>query len=339
MNESKYASVTITFDGMMLFHFDEPNSRCEVMFRDVHGHEMEVIVKKEGSKESRRLTHDELSGYDRLWLYVENQGEKLDYKMPGNAECGGWYKSILQLDGADFYESLGALRLKSGRYKPTMYVCDGCVGADNGNSNCKDEVEADNGREKDKNEKWGLSRVEDDRNKVATCYRVQDTEQDAGNGNPKYSFKELKYDMSNQDWQLLKNSYKGIFIKGLNPFLRWVNTNIDLSPGQNLMLMGESDNEPPWPFSPLITNYQESDAYWIHIKYTDSDTPDSLEDCKGMGHHCEAFECNGQPLYPLYSVFSPKIGLVDKPTAPWEPQIRSSDVPCCLSVCVNQDIR
>lgn len=326
MNGSKYASVTITFDGMMLFHFDESNGRCEVMFRDVHDHEMEVIVKKKGSKESRRLTNDELSGYDRLWLYVENQGEKRDYKEPGNAECGGWYKSILQLDGGDFYGCQDALRLKSGKYKPTMYVCDGCVGAENGS-------------EKDKNEKWGLSRVEDVRSKVATCYRVQDIEQDAGNGSPKYSFKELKYDMSDQDWQLMKNSYKGIFIKELNPFLRWVNTTINLSPGQNLMLMGESDGNPPWPFSPLITNYQESDAYWIHIKYIDSDMPDSLDDCKGLGHHCEAFERNGQPLDPLYSVFSPKNGPVDIPTAPWEPQMRSSDVPCCLSVCVNQYIR
>ncbi len=326
MNKSGYPSVTITFDGMMLFHFDDSNCRCEVMFRNgdardskIHDHKIKVIVKKKcGNQDSEELPvpgleHDKLCGYDDLWLYVADQGGGRDYKGPGKAERGDLYKSILQLDGPAFYIGQGVMQLKRGKYKPTMYVCDGDVGADNAKGGGKSK-------------KRGLSRS---KGGEAACYRVVDTEQGA------YSFKELKYNMTAAKWKALRNSFPNL-ITGLDPFLRWVNVTIDLEPGQNLALMGESNDGTAHPFPQLITNYHESDAYWIHIKYTDSSSPYSLEDCKGMGHHCEAFEYNGRPLYPLYSVFSPKNGLDKEPIAPWEPQVRSSDVPCCLSACVSQ---
>jgi hypothetical protein len=342
MNGSKYASVTITFDGMMLFRFDDrdkKNRRCEVMFRKARDHKIEVIVKKKrgkrGSDELCRLTHDEVKRYKYLWLYVENHGVERDYRNTGTAKRGGWYDRILQLDGNEFYGA--PLRLKSEKYKPTMYVCDGCVGADSNNDYCKDKYKADNGKGKDngndkrKDERWGLSRVD-------TCYRVEDDKRTPKPDKPGYSFEELKYAMSRRDWRRLIKSYEGDVIEGLNPFLRWVNTTINLNPGQTLMLIGERANGTTRPFKPLITNYQESDAYWIHVKYTDSDPPDSLEDCKGLGHHCEAFdfEYSGQSISTIYSVFSPKNGNVREPTAPWELIITSSDVPCCLSACVKQ---
>jgi len=293
--------VRITFDGLMLFHFDSIKKRCEIRFRraDAHQIEIEVHRKKRVNESADHVTkpveHHQLIQFAELQL-LEGHIDK-----PGTAVRGDGYNNILQLDGENFYGGMGTLKMKPDQYHLTLLLCVGEVGT---------------------------------MPEMATCNRVTRTDQEVVSNGLTYSFGHLKYDMEDGDWTALANEFKGL-IKGISPFSRMVNADIDLSTGQNLILTGRN-NLGEIIIYPLVQGYNGQDKYWIHIAHLDLPAPQSLGHCKGMAHLCESFELNGQPLYGVFAP-RPKDGL-PKPKPPWEEKVvkKSTDVTCCLCARVEQ---
>jgi hypothetical protein len=316
--------VSITWDGLMLFYFDffdkeKTYGRCEVKCRDVHDHQLTIMVVKQGRDNAPDsielvLTHDQLRSFDEFWLHKARDGRP---PYAGTARPGDYYNQILAIDESDFYGKEKPLKLKSDTYRPTLYLCDGTVSPN------------------------PLYLTEN-------CHRVEDTKgyKEVNGRKHEYSFSKLRYSMADGEWAELKEhfgeledrSIKG-FIKKLSGFARWVNGSIDLKPGEGLLWTGKNRHGST-PQYPLIKDYDPQDHYWIYISYLEDekDTPKSLEDCKGLGHICESFERDGRPLWPLYSVFAPTSAKrVLKPNAPWNPPPpagdpkASSDITCCKS--------
>jgi hypothetical protein len=313
MKNSNDPNVSITFDGLMLFHYDEPNSRCEILLRRVHKHHLEInVYQREGGTGKslvKTIEDTELNQFDSLWLYIEENGTR-QYKQTASTQKGSFYKQILSLDGKDFYIDQGTLKLDRKAFHQTIYLCDGDV--------CVNEDTAD------------CSRVTDiDGTATSTAIPYP------------YSFAHLLYKMNlekdettgkldKQKWFKMKKTYSE-FIQDLDPFSNWVNANMNLIEGQDLVLKAENGDETSKEFI-LVDGYNEKDNFWIHIKNLESEKPKSLGECKGLGHLIDAIQL--PKGIARYSVFSPETDWpVKAPGPPWEvdnKKFASSEATCCL---------
>lgn len=298
----KLPSVTITLDGLMLFCFDKAKSLSEVKFRRVDEHKAKIKVEKKNDpdyEKKHKWTHSELIRYHQLWLHKARNGTP---PYEGTAVQGEYYNDILAIDGQDFYgqelsRRRGSPVMRRGRYHPTLYICDGIVGTD--------KILGEKG-----------------------CHRVTHVTRRTRVGGRllEYSFNNLRYQMSEDEWEELKANFKDQ-VKPLQPFSRWVNATIKLAKGESLLLTGVDEHGKAHQ-EYLIKDYNVGDTYWIYISHLDRKKPKSLGDCKGLGHLCESFELGRAPLY---SVFVPTPdNPLRLPTAPWnELGTRTSDITCC----------
>jgi hypothetical protein len=125
-NES---TVTVNFDGLMLFCFDEDNHLCEAKIHTAaEGHIMKIKVQAAGEIIHEALIdQEELKTLHPLSLFVDEGG---GISSIGNcASKGEDYDSILDLEGGYFYQR--PLTLKDGRYESSIFLHHGVIGAGN----------------------------------------------------------------------------------------------------------------------------------------------------------------------------------------------------------------
>jgi hypothetical protein len=129
MTIANESTVTINFNGLMLFCLDEESSLCEVKIHTAaEGHIMKIKAQKAGEVIHEALIgQDELKTLGHLSLFVD-EGRGLS-SIANSAGKGENYDLILDLEGSQFYQR--PLELKGGRYESSIFLHHGVIDAGN----------------------------------------------------------------------------------------------------------------------------------------------------------------------------------------------------------------
>jgi hypothetical protein len=134
MTIANESTVTVNFDGLMLFCFDEEKRLCEAKIHTAaEGHRMKIKVQAAGEIiEEAVIGQEELKTLHPLALFVDG-GEGFS-SIANSASKGEDYDAILDLEGAHFYQR--RLKMKEGRYESSLYLHQGVIGAGNFFDDC-----------------------------------------------------------------------------------------------------------------------------------------------------------------------------------------------------------
>ncbi|HKQ72647.1 MAG TPA: hypothetical protein VJ810_02890 [Blastocatellia bacterium] len=125
----KESNVTINFDGLMLFSFNESNNYCETKVNtSAEGHQMSIKVSEAGKVLYQdTFSSERLRDLGSLSLFV--CGGKGLTPIGRTAKKGPDYDLILDLEGDDFYQR--PCELKQSEYESSIFLHNGTIDAGN----------------------------------------------------------------------------------------------------------------------------------------------------------------------------------------------------------------
>ena len=132
MPASRKSTVTVRFDGLLLFRLNESKGQCEAKIcTAAEGHELMIRVFRSGGEQLfGPFNLDEIRSFDQIKLQVAGRAKSGPALVKDSS-----YDLLLNLAGDDFYGSKA--EIKDGRYDALFIIKNGKIGAGNLAPACK----------------------------------------------------------------------------------------------------------------------------------------------------------------------------------------------------------